>query len=632
MLKRILFIFVCITLAVVWNNRSYGQTGSLGDPVVHITFGAGTSVHAGALPADSGTTSYTYSSNDFPSDGYYTIENTTAGAGQVWWSTTDHTGNTGGYMMIVNASVSKTDYFYKREVDGLCNGTTYQFSAWAGNLLRSEDLSPPNIIFGIYKLDGTLIESYATGQIALTPSGFKWVQFKFNFTLPAGTNSVLIKMTNNANGGAPANDLALDDIEFSPYGPSLVASFSGESSTTETECVGETKSFTLTVPAVTGYTSPAYQWQVNTGSGWVDIAGATSLSYTASPTAAGTYEYRVASAESANISSTSCRIVSNVLTLTVNTATAATATATSSVCAGGTISLTASTGTSYSWTGPNSFTSTEQNPTISNVTAAATGTYKVRVTTGNCYADATATANVYALPVANAGSAVTICEGDDTTLGASGGTTYSWTPTKGLSDPSIADPVASPTDTTKYTVTVSNSICTDTASVMVNVLQKPKANAGADKVMVEGQTVTLNGKASGSNISYYWTPNEYLSSSTVLDPVASPPADITYTLHVVSNSGCGTEADDDVFVRVYKKITIPNTFSPNGDGINDTWVIEALNSYPHSVTTIFNRYGAVLFKSTGYNTAWDGDYKGQPVPTGTYYYIIDLKNGTDGCW
>src|ERR1700761_1401491 len=90
---------------------------SLGDPVVHITFGAGTSTHAGALPADSGTTSYTYSSADFPIDGSYTIENTTAGAGNVWWSTTDHTGNTGGYMMIVNASYAKTDYFYKREVD-----------------------------------------------------------------------------------------------------------------------------------------------------------------------------------------------------------------------------------------------------------------------------------------------------------------------------------------------------------------------------------------------------------------------------------------------------------------------------------------------------------------------------------
>src|ERR1700733_6151254 len=100
---------------------------SLGDPVVHITFGSGTATHVGALAADSGSTSYTYTSADFPSDGSYTIESTT-NTPNTWWTTTDHTGNTGGYMMVVNASVSKTDYFYEREVDGLCGGTTYQFS------------------------------------------------------------------------------------------------------------------------------------------------------------------------------------------------------------------------------------------------------------------------------------------------------------------------------------------------------------------------------------------------------------------------------------------------------------------------------------------------------------------------
>jgi len=619
-----------ISLFVFAATKSQAQTGSLGDPVVHITFGAGTSTHAGALPADSGTTSYTYSSADFPIDGSYTIENTTAGAGNVWWSTTDHTGNTGGYMMIVNASYAKTDYFYKREVDGLCGGTTYQFSAWAGNLLRSQDDSPPNITFAILQTDGTtVIQSFATGSIALSPSGFKWVQYKFNFTLPAGTSNVIIKMTNNSNGGAPANDLALDDITFSPYGPALVASFNlAASTTTETECAGQTQPYAMTVPAVTGYTSPAYQWQVNTGSGWSDIAGATTLSYTANPTTAGTYQYRLASAESTNIGSLSCRIVSNVLMLVVNTAATSSATATSPLCVGNTLNLTSTSGTSYKWTGPNGFTSTLQNPSITNITAAAAGVYTATVTTGNCNSTATTTVNVYAQPVADAGADVTICSGESTTLNASGGLTYSWSPTTGLSDPTIADPIASPTDTTAYVVTVSNSnACTSKDTVIVNVQQKPKANAGPDKVMTQGQSVTLNGKASGSNVSYYWTPNEYLSSNTVLNPVATPPDDITYTLHVTSNVGCGTEATDDVFVRVYKKITIPNTFTPNGDGINDTWDITALSTYPTATTQVFNRYGTEIFKSIGYSTPWDGRFNGQNIPMGTYYYKIDLKNG-----
>jgi len=606
--------------------KSHSQ--SLGDPVVHITFGSGTSTHAGALSADSGSTSYTYTSADFPFDGSYTIENTTNTPG-TWWTTTDHTGNPGGYMMVVNASVSKTDYFYQREVDGLCGGTTYQFSAWVGNLLRYNDISPPNITFSIETTTGTVIQSYNTGVIAQQKTAFKWIQFPFNFTLPANVSNVIIKMTNNSNGGAPANDLALDDITFSPYGPSLVASFSSSSSlTSEVACAGQTAPFTMTVQQPTGYRNPAYQWQVNTGTGWTDVTGQTSLSYTVNPTAAGVYEYRLATAEAANISSASCRVTSNVLTLTINTAPSSIATANTPLCTGNTLNLSASSGTTYNWTGPNGFTSNVQNPSIDNITTAGAGNYKVTVTSGNCSSTATVAVNVYAQPVANAGNDVTICEGDNTTLSATGGTSYSWSPAKGLSDATIANPVASPADTTAYIVTVSNSnACTSTDTVIVNVLKKPVANAGADKEITQGQSVTLNGSAKGTAVKYYWTPSTYLSSDTVLNPIATPPEDITYTLHVTSTVGCGAEATNDVFVRVYKSITIPNTFTPNSDGTNDTWNIAALDTYPQSTTQVFDRYGGIVFNSIGYAKGWDGTYNNKKVPTGTYYYLIDLKNG-----
>jgi gliding motility-associated-like protein len=159
------------------------------------------------------------------------------------------------------------------------------------------------------------------------------------------------------------------------------------------------------------------------------------------------------------------------------------------------------------------------------------------------------------------------------------------------------------------------------------VLKKPVANAGADKEITQGQSTTLNGIAKGTGVTYYWTPNTYLNDNTVLHPVATPPDDITYTLHVISGVGCGTEATDDVFVRVYKVITIPNTFTPNNDGTNDTWNIKALDTYPESLTQVFDRYGGIVFKSTGYTIPWDGTYYNKNVPTGTYYYLIDLKNG-----
>jgi gliding motility-associated-like protein len=75
-------------------------------------------------------------------------------------------------------------------------------------------------------------------------------------------------------------------------------------------------------------------------------------------------------------------------------------------------------------------------------------------------------------------------------------------------------------------------------------------------------------------------------------------------------------------------ITPPNTFTPNGDGINDTWIISGLNSYPNCLVTVYNRFGSAVFKSKGYSSPWDGLIKANTLPTGTYYYVIDLGNNT----
>ena len=72
---------------------------------------------------------------------------------------------------------------------------------------------------------------------------------------------------------------------------------------------------------------------------------------------------------------------------------------------------------------------------------------------------------------------------------------------------------------------------------------------------------------------------------------------------------------------------VPNTFSPNGDGINDFWVIENLETYTNVTVTVFNRNGEKVFSSNGYASPWDGTYKGSQLATGTYYYLIDPKKG-----
>ncbi len=144
-----------------------------------------------------------------------------------------------------------------------------------------------------------------------------------------------------------------------------------------------------------------------------------------------------------------------------------------------------------------------------------------------------------------------VCAGSSIQLSASGGTSYRWLPVEGLSDPNIANPIATPLQNTNYTVTVSNGNCTATASVQLNVLKLAVADAGEDKKLLFGQSVALNGKATGDNVTYSWSPTTFLDDPTKLHPIASPPKDITYTLTV--KSGCNV-AVDEVFVKVYPKI------------------------------------------------------------------------------
>ncbi len=154
----------------------------------------------------------------------------------------------------------------------------------------------------------------------------------------------------------------------------------------------------------------------------------------------------------------------------------------------------------------------------------------------------------------------------------------------------------------------------------------PVVNAGPDQFLLQGGQVTLKGEASGSsNYQYAWTPPDWLSDATTAQPVCKAEADITYKLTVTAEGGCAET--DEVFVKLLLKPVIPNVFSPNGDGINETWIIRYLDSYPGATVQIFDRYGKSIFTSTGYNNPWNGTLGGNPVPAGVYYYIVNPKNG-----
>jgi gliding motility-associated-like protein len=98
------------------------------------------------------------------------------------------------------------------------------------------------------------------------------------------------------------------------------------------------------------------------------------------------------------------------------------------------------------------------------------------------------------------------------------------------------------------------------------------------------------------------------------------------TCTVTATDACAVPvASDAVIMEVLQPpdIDIPNAFTPNGDGINDTWQITQLTFYTDCVVKIFNRSGMLLYLSKGYANAWDGTFNGKKLPAGTYYFIID---------
>ena len=621
---RYLTLFSALFFFLFCSNHALAQcNGTLGDPIKNETFGSGTSTFSSPLP--NGVTNYTYVTRS-PNDGQYTIAKAISGLNSGWiQEITNHTPNDpNGYMMVVNASNSP-GIFYQTTVTDLCPNTTYEFSAWIINILKNPGIRP-NVKFSIENDGVEILQTpFDTKDI---PENTGWIRYATTFVTPANLGTITLKMTNQ-NPGGNGNDLALDDITFSACGPTLIPSITDNTSTSAQMCEGNNATFHFKTDVTPGvYQNPRYQWQKNTGNGFTDLPNEQTQELTVSFQNAvkGVYQYRLLVGDGNNINSPNCRIAGSPLTITVYPQPIAEAKNFGPFCAGNTIQLNASGGTSYKWFAPDGqFFSEAQNPTIVNATKAMQGIYTVQVTANGCTSPATTTVEVQdpIIPLTNIQTA-TICEGKSIQLEASGGSSYLWEPSKGLSDPRIANPIASPSETTTYMVQISNNGCFATTQITVNVNKNATADAGTDQKILTGQNITLNGKVGGDNITYYWTPTDYLDDPTKLSPTATPTEDITYTLHAISNLGCSSTTDD-VFIKVYPKVIIPNTFSPNGDNVNDTWNIPAAATFPNPIIKVTNRYGQLVYQSTGPFKPWDGKMDGKDLPPAVYYYTIYLK-------
>jgi gliding motility-associated-like protein len=136
------------------------------------------------------------------------------------------------------------------------------------------------------------------------------------------------------------------------------------------------------------------------------------------------------------------------------------------------------------------------------------------------------------------------------------------------------------------------------------------------------ETAALEVIGGDGNVGYQWEPAEHVDNPSAYQVEVSP--DQT-TIFTVSGFVESCEYSDQVIVTVGSVIDVPNSFSPNGDNINDTWDITGLDSYPGSIVTLYDRWGQQILRHVG-SLDWDGRYSGKDAPIGTYYYVIDLHH------
>lgn len=344
----------------------------------------------------------------------------------------------------------------------------------------------------------------------------------------------------------------------------------------------------------------------NTGSASVTVAGLTPASYSWSPggqttssitnQAPGTYTCSI------TFTNGVCAPVIQTRTVTITSPGVSPTVAVSSntPCTGATLSFTTnSNGNSFSWSGPNSFSSTSQNPTIPSASSLSAGQYTLVVTntvTG-CIKTTYLTTTVSPSPTITATSGF-ICGGGSTTLTASGGTSYTWAPATGLSATSGSVVTANPGSTTEYTVTGLNSGCSGTVTTTVSVGGNPTVSVTSGSVCA-GTSLTLT--ASGA-ANYTWSPAAGLSSTTGSVVVANPTTTTVYS--VLGASGTCTNTSSGTVTVV----PLPTLSATNGSvcgGSSATLTVSGATDYTWSpASDLSATNGSVVTASPSVTTVY----------------------------
>ncbi|MBS1781410.1 MAG: gliding motility-associated C-terminal domain-containing protein [Bacteroidetes bacterium] len=259
-----------------------------------------------------------------------------------------------------------------------------------------------------------------------------------------------------------------------------------------------------------------------------------------------------------------------------------------------------------------------------------TTTYQVIATdTNGCRDTGAVTLSIITRQDITKGPNQDICDGSSAQLHAAGGISYEWSPAGSLNNASIPDPVTSIHESTTFRVIIKENECfTDTLYQTINVHPMPTIDLGPDRKVSPGTPIQLHAAVTNAN-NIKWTPATYLSCDDCIDPVATLDKTMRYNAKVTNEAGC--TAEDDILLTVSCDGTVmfvPNTFTPNGDGVNDVFLPSVTGIRTITHMAVYNRWGQIVYEvnnapANDQRYGWDGTFKGQELTPDVYVYMIN---------
>ena len=552
--KFLLFLILCFSVRVI--SQTCG--GSFGAPIFVEDFGRVNNSYQTVSSAlvSPAFTNYIYSSVMPPNDGYYTISNTTEYLPWGWQKSLDHTNDpsgTYGNMLVVNADYRPGE-FYRRRVSNLCSNQIYRFSAWILNIHRAgANVIKPNVTFQIRSTTtGSILGSISTGILS-EENGEVWKNFYLDFKSDPSSSEVDVVLINNAAGGI-GNDLAIDDISFSPCGPSTSITATLGNLFTTGVC-DNSQSFILTAQMSSNtFQNVNFIWQKSTDGGntWANLTGATS-----NPNItilAGSYQnndqFRFIVGESTNINLTSCRVMSGVSTVKINGYPNAPSNRSFSFCKNSTATLTIPENNILWYTSATGGIGSINTPIIDTSVVGIKDFWITQTVNGCESARAKITVNILDNPSAPIVSNYEFCQNSTASSLSAVGTDLKWyTGLTGGVGNTVA-PIANTSIVGDFSFWVTQTIngCeSERAEVKVKILQAPFSAALKDTSICDGETLELD---VGDGFIAEWQIVPPVISRTL--PISSPGK---YSVKLTDGNGCVAVQTVDITTGITPIIT-----------------------------------------------------------------------------